>query len=402
MPLRNCKNGATQIMNQWTKFFGSLQWTPYYLWQKMTRHSGRTGRPDLIVGLADHFEPAIVPGLGARAGRDEQEKRLERWCQEYPKLVNDWRDSDGQPFRHTYFYPAEQYDRGLIDRLAEHCQAGWGELEIHLHHGLNGHDTSANTRRLLLEFRDALAARGCLSRMDGLGPTRYAFVHGNFALANSAQGHYCGVNDEMQILAETGCYADFTLPSAPNPAQIGKINSLYECTLPLDHAVPHRRGRDLRRGRTPSIFPLIIQGPLGLDFRSRGRLFPRIENGEVSTAHPPTMQRMELWREAAIAVRGCPDWLFIKLHCHGMDPRDHEAMLGNAMRQFLQQLANDSQGGQKYRVHFVTAREMTNIVLAACEGRDGNPGEYRNHRLTLIKPATQLSSRLKSNLKERS
>ena len=38
----------------------------------------------------------------------------------------------------------------------------------------------------------------------------YAFVHGNFALANSAGGRYCGVDEEMQILAETGCYADMT------------------------------------------------------------------------------------------------------------------------------------------------------------------------------------------------
>jgi hypothetical protein len=32
-------------------------------------------------------------------------------------------------------------------------------------------------------------------------------------------------------------------------------------------------------------------------------------------------------------------------------------------------------------LHFVTAREMTNILLAACDGRDGNPGSYRDYRL---------------------
>ena len=40
----------------------------------------------MIIALADHFEPAIVPGDGAaRAPYDEQERRLERWCQEYPR-----------------------------------------------------------------------------------------------------------------------------------------------------------------------------------------------------------------------------------------------------------------------------------------------------------------------------
>ena len=378
------------MMNQWTKFVRSLQWAPPCLWQKITRRSEGVARPDLIVGLADHFEPAITPAKGPqRAARGEQERRLKRWCQEYPNLVNDGRDSDGRPFRHTYFYPAEQYDRDLIDRLAEHCFAGWGEIEIHLHHGQNGRDTSANTRRQIVEFRDALVSHGCLSRMNGEGPPRYAFVHGNFALANSAHGRFCGVNDEMQILADTGCYADFTLPSAPNPSQVGKVNALYECALPLDQRAPHRRGRDLRCGHAPSIFPLIIQGPLGLDFGRNGRWFPRIENGEISSNHPPTTRRLELWRQAAITVSGRPEWLFIKLHCHGMDPRDDDAILGGTMRQFLRGVAEGADGGKKYRVHYVTAREMTNIALAACEGRSGNPDQYRDYRLTLIQAAAR-------------
>ena len=29
-----------------------------------------------------------------------------------------YRDSDGRPFVHTYFYPAEQYEKGLIDRTS--------------------------------------------------------------------------------------------------------------------------------------------------------------------------------------------------------------------------------------------------------------------------------------------
>ncbi len=372
-------------MNQWTKFLRSLRWAPAYVWQRLTRHADQIRRPHLIIGLADHFEPAIMPGKGPeRADRWEQERRLERWCREYPKLVNDWRDSDGRPFRHTYFYPAEQYDRGLIDRLAEHCHAGWGEVEIHLHHGQNGADTSASTRRQILEFRDALVSHGCLSRLNGNGAPRYAFVHGNFALANSAHGRFCGVDDEMQILADTGCYADLTLPSAPNISQIGKINALYECALPLRRRAPHRRGKDLRCGHVPSVFPLIIQGPLGLDFGRNGRWFPIIENAEIAAKHPPTIQRLELWRQAAITVRGRPDWLFIKLHGHGMDPRDESVMLGDAMRRFLREMAEGAEGGQTYRVHYVTAREMTNIILAACDGRSGNPNEYRDYRLTTI------------------
>src|SRR5262249_36857292 len=147
--------------------------------------------------------------------------------------------------RHTYFFPAEQYHKPLLERLADHCRAGWGEIETQLHHGVKEADTARKTQRVLVEFRDRLVEHGCLSQLDDTGPPRYAFVHGNWALANSAGGPNCGVDNEMLILAETGCYADFTLPSAPDPTQVGKINSLYECALPLDHQAPHRRGRDL-------------------------------------------------------------------------------------------------------------------------------------------------------------
>jgi hypothetical protein len=34
----------------------------------------------------------------------------------------------------------------------------------------------------------------------------------------------------------------------------------------------------------------------------------------------------------------------------------------------------------------VTAREMVNIALAACDGHDGNPADYRDYRLRLVSP----------------
>ena len=374
------------LNGQLIKVLGCLHWLPAYAWQRVMRRQYRRGPVHLMIAVADHFEPSVVPEApGTSASQDEQERRLERWCKEYPTVFHPWRDTDGQPFRHTYFYPAEQYDKALIDRLAEHCHAGWGEIEVQLHHGVHAPDTAENTRRILMEFRDTLACHGCLSRWNGKGPLRYAFVHGNWALANSRRGCFCGVDQEMRILAETGCYADLTLPSAPNRAQVAKINGLYECALPLDRPAPHRKGRDLRSGRAPRTLPLIIQGPLGLNFsrRANGRLVPCIENGALTTLYPPSMHRLNLWCHAGITVIGRPDWLFIKLHCHGMDPRVEEAMLGAPMQQFLREVTSGARNGRDHHLHFVTAREMVNIALAACDGRDGNPGEYRNYRLRL-------------------
>ena len=375
------------------KFAYGFRVLPGYFRQRLTRRVPR-GPVHLMITLANHFEPSIVPEDGmSRVPNDEQERRVDMWCREYPRLADAWRDNDGYPFVHTYFYPAEQYDRSLIQQLAEHCHEGWGEIEIHLHHGIAEPDTSENTRRELLEFRDALASEhGCLSYFDGVGDPKYAFVHGNFALANSAGGRFCGVDEEMQILADTGCYADLTLPAASfHPAQTAKINSLYQCAFPLDRRAPHTRGRDLERGRALESAPLIVQGPLMLRwFPSRSRMLG-IENGAITRRNPLSLTRLRLWKQAAISVRGKPDWLFIKLHCHGMDPTQYDVVLGEPMREFLRELVEGA--GQRDEVlHFVSGREMVNIIFAACDGREGNPGEYRDYRLKRIQARSSEST----------
>ena len=386
-------------MKRAMKKLSYARWLPNYAWQRMTR-SAPHGVVHLIVALADHFEPSTVPGdVRARASFSEQLGHLERWCSEYPRAVGAWHDNEGRALVHTYFYPAEQYDRRLVDVIAEHCHEGWGEIEIHLHHGLDAPDTSANTRRQLEEFRDALVLnhRSLCFTEDSDQP-RYAFVHGNFALANVAKGYACGVDNEMQILADTGCYADFTLPTAAfHPAQIGKVNSLYECGLPLATRAPHRKGRDLKVGRPPQVFPLNIQGPLMLDFdrQARNRV-GRFENAALTGANPPSMRRLRLWKEAAISVKDRPDWLFIKLHTHSMDPPQGEAVMGAPMQQFLTEFVGGA-ADRREVIHFVTAREMVNIILAACDGREGNPGDYRDYRYKLRRDSS-VPSRKDANL----
>jgi hypothetical protein len=83
-----------------------------------------------------------------------------------------------------------------------------------------------------------------------------------------------------------------------------------------------------------------------------------------------------------VTVRGRPDWLFIKLHAHGMAPADMGAMLGAPVEQFAKELIKGA-ADRKETIHFVSAREMANIALAACDGREGNPGGYRDYRYKL-------------------
>ncbi|MBV9340116.1 MAG: hypothetical protein JO159_04405 [Acidobacteria bacterium] len=360
----------------------ALKCLPSYLWQRATRPAAR-GQVHLIIALADHFEPSNIPGHNAGYAPPEvQDQRVETWCREYSRCFESFRDNDGHHFVHTYFYPAEQYDAGRIERLAELCRAGWGEIEIHLHHGIDKPATAESTRHDLVCFRDALALRhGCLSYEDGDDTPKYAFVHGNYALANCAGGFACGVDSEMEVLAETGCYADMTYPTSSfHAAQIAKLNSLYECGLPLKERAPQRRGRVLKAGRRVSRLPLIVQGPWMLDFSgfARNRL-GRIDNSSISHVKFPSFQRLSLWKKAAICVRGRPDWLFIKLHTHGMDPQDTETVIGKPMQEFLAELTREAPARGEI-LHFVTAREMVNIILAACDGRDGEPGDFRDYR----------------------
>jgi hypothetical protein len=105
-----------------------------------------------------------------------------------------------------------------------------------------------------------------------------------------------------------------------------------------------------------------------------------IDNGAITRMNPLSVKRLQSWKAANISVSGRPDWLFIKLHCHGMDPSQQESVLGAPMRKFLCDLVSGADA-RKDTVHFVSAREMVNIVLAACDGREGDPGQYRDYRL---------------------
>ncbi len=62
-----------------------------------------------------------------------------------------------------------------------------------------------------------------------------------------------------------------------------------------------------------------------------------------------------------------------------MNPTQKDAVIGDSFREFLAALVGGA-AGRKETLHFVTAREMANILLAACDGRDGNPGDYRDYR----------------------
>ena len=313
--------------------------------------------------IADHYEPMVD-----RAAMHVQRDRVDRWVREYPKLVEGLTDSRGRPPQQTFFYPAEEYNPEHLDKLAGLCRRGLGDVEIHLHHD---DDTPEKLRETLESFKHRLFHNHGILRKNGDGRITYGFVHGNWALCNSRpDGRWCGVNNELTVLRETGCYADFTMPSAPSPTQTATINSIYYATNCPPRPKSHDFGTPAQVGVTPPEGSLLlIQGPLAFDWgRRKWAVLPRLESASLHGVFPPTMARFDLWLRAGVGVVGRPNWIFVKLHTHGAPERNAAMLLGEPMRTFHRELAKRAAQERSLRYYYVTAHEMAGLVHQAERG----------------------------------
>lgn len=358
------------------KISDNLNWLPHYFARELKRRVlGPHVKPKHIYFcICDHFEP-----YWNKADKATARKRLQRWLDEWPKVAEKYRDSDGEMLKYSFFYPEEEYQKDDLDALAGLCHAGYGEVEVHLHHD---NDTSENLRRTLLDYKKRLhEEHGLLSVDKRTGEIVYGFIHGNWALCNSRpDGRWCGVNDEIKVLLETGCYADFTLPSAPSPTQTRKVNSIYYADDQPCRSKSHDTGFNARVGEQRDGL-LMIQGPLRLDWRHRKQgLFPGIENSGIYANSPLDQGRVRSWMKAGVQVEGAPQHIFVKLYTHGTQ----EDVMGLFFDQGGMASLFDSVlafcGEQGVEAHFVSAREMVNTVVALQEGGGESGDILRNAR----------------------
>lgn len=328
--------------------------------------------------ICDHFEPQWKGHCSGTRDphrplppRHVQDARVHRWVKEYPEKMRGLADSLGRPPQHTFFFPEDEYDDDhaeYLDQLRELCQQGYGDVEVHLHHE---HDTSETLTKRLVDFVEQLHNRHGLLRKDDHGRLLYGFSHGDWALDNSRpDGQYCGVNDEISVLLKTGCYADFTLPSAPSPCQTATVNSLYYAIDDPARPRSHEHGVAARVGRTaPDDGLLLVQGPLTFDFsRRKWGLLPKLENGDLTANRPPTIERFKLWMHASVCVRGREDWLFIKVYTHGAQDPTTEMFLGPPNRRFHEDVRAFADANPNFNYYYVTAWEMANLVHLAESG----------------------------------
>lgn len=355
---------------------GLHRWLPSYLFRPRTA-ADPTRPVDVLVAVCDHYEPkrGNAPAARARA-------RVQQWVDEYPRLFDRFRDADGHPPRASFFYPADEYEPEYVDMIAGLCRRGYGEIEVHLHHD---NDTADGLRRTLTEFKETLHRRhGVLSRDRHTGELAYGFIHGNWALDNCrADGRWCGVNNELDVLRETGCYADFTLPSAPSETQTRQVNSIYWAVDDPRRPKSHDTGVIAGVGPRPHNGLLMIQGPLGLNWAKRKWGFaPGVENACLQKTQPPTADRLDLWLRAGVCVPTRPNWRFVKLHTHGVQEPNQDVLLGEPMVRFHEVLRERAERDPMFRFHYVTAREMANLALAAADGADLTVCEARSYRYT--------------------
>jgi len=350
------------------------KWMAGYLRSVQMRPRGMTGLRHLVFCLVDHFEP-FRDGVPVDTARD----LVNRWQRGYMTSVDGIVDADGVGPQHSFFYPEEEYDASCLAMLGELSAAGHGEVEIHLHHR---NDSAEGLAAALSRFRDRLRGDHGMLGQDRVDQLRFGFIHGNWALCNSRpDGDWCGVNEELAVLGNTGCYADFTFPSAPSPTQPRVVNSIYYARDASGAPRGHDRGRSVQvDGAAAGDGELmIVEGPLALDWRRRKfGILPRLENAEVSAANPPTAARADLWARQAIHVVGKPEWVFVKLHTHGCVPANMSILLSAQMRAFHETLVSRFNDGHEWQLHYVTAREMYNVIRAAEAGKTGDPGLYRD------------------------
>jgi hypothetical protein len=319
------------------------------------------GTTHLFVCVADHFEPYWL-----EADRTLAHARVQRWVDHYPRAVETIRDNGGNAPRHTFFYPAEEYDPRCMDKLAELVRAGLGQVEIHLHHD---RDTADGLRDKLARFTGALHHQHGLLHVD---PTSrrpvYAFIHGNWTLDNSdPQGMYCGVNGELRVLAETGCYADFTYPSAPHPTQPPVMNTIYYATDDPQRSRSHWKGVDARYGQRGDGTLLLVTGPLCVNWNRRRRLVPALENGDITDLNPALPSRVDAWVRTAVHVRGFPRWVFIKAYTHGGQEPNAAHLLSDqpgGLAALYRDLLARYNDGERFVVHFSTPWEMVGAIRA--------------------------------------
>ncbi|MFX0199106.1 MAG: hypothetical protein ACFFCW_23535 [Candidatus Hodarchaeota archaeon] len=340
--------------------YNTYIWMPDYFLNSQANKIDNIRNGHVLFLIADHHEP----------GRGERGSRISRaWCEGYKSNIEGIYDDFGKPVQYTWFYPYDHLNLGVIFNLNELVFEGLGEVEFQWHHGP---DTNETFPPKLAKAVSWFNSHGCMLPV-GLNPKpQFGFVHGNSALDNSdGNPNHCGVNRELDILKQCGCYADLTFSVLGTLAQPAKVNSIYYAK-DTDEPKSYNNGVDVKVGSSNSGL-MIFEGPICCDWHDR-----IWDCAALETTSPIKPHRIKLWLKFAPIVKGRPEWLFVKVHAHGVQSKS--LILSQQFRGMFFQLKKVCKD-KGLSLHFITAREAFNIVKAAEKGLKGNPEAYRDYLL---------------------
>ncbi len=205
----------------------------------------RRPRPPKVEGpihvmfcFVDHFEP-----IWGKVDLATQRQRVDRWCRDYRAMASRHRDADGRHPQHSFFYPEEEYLEEHLTKIAALVRGRlWRDRDPPAPRQRHAGELPRDDRSLQPPCCTNATARCRATRSPASCASASSTATGS--LDNSrADGRWCGINNELILLRELGCYADFTLPSAPSDTQ----TQHDQCDL-----LRHRRSLRSRNRTTPA------------------------------------------------------------------------------------------------------------------------------------------------------
>jgi hypothetical protein len=357
-------------------------WLAPYVADRCRRLLTPGPRPTKVwLTIADHFEP-----LRGQASLATGLERVRVWRDRWPEIARAApADAAGRPPQYTFFYPEEEYRPELLEPLAEMAHANIADIEVHIHHDREARETFIQR---MTGFCKTLRNDHDLLREED-GRIVFGFIHGNWALDNSLpNGKWCGLNDEITILRDLGCYADFTMPSGSSESQARTINRIYWCTDDPKKPKSYDQGIPVELGIGRSGDLLIVPGPLGL--RRGDHLMPRMETGEIAAYDAITKHRVSRWFDLSPRVGSN---VFIKLYAHGALESNAATMLGGELGQLFK-FVHEEADRRGMEFVYSTAWQMYEAILGLCKGRDPSVKRMSRNRSVPLESFSQEHVRL--------
>jgi hypothetical protein len=321
---------------------------------------------DIVVALMFICEPS-VDSVGMRD-----------ILRAFASLATKHIDSDGKKFQLTFACPGRNHDSITLNMLTEYCRRGLGEVEY-----LIPWDYSSEA-----SMREELEQG--LRRFNSYGWMKAANSEIRFAVVREGSGSEGGEADfqwQASVLSDLGCYADMSYPGVRRSRPQSMVNTMFMVS-PADKE-QYNESDELRAGRLGKGGLLVIKGPFLIDWTDwRLTLRPYVEDGHLSPEAPPDPGRVDSWVRANVHVIGQPNWIFVKLMIDGLSDAASARSLRHSLDRSLMYLEEVCNDGERYRLRYVTAREMYNVAMAAQALKSGNAGLFRDY---LVEPyeATQ-------------